>query len=227
MLPAVVFGFLVATQWATLAAPTSRDVGIRYIDPLSGTATRLQEEQTSLKAQLTELRDKLDEVQRAASTQTGAAKELQARIDELKAAAGLVEARGEGVIVTLDAVRSPGAKEERQVCFAPDLTDVVNAAWRGGARAVGINGERIVASSSVYCVGATIIVNGTIVSTPLSVSLVGPPSKLLAALDDPGQLRDLKKRRDELSVDLRIARSALVSVPAYSGPLAVRVVRTQ
>ena len=41
--PAIVFGFLVATQWATYAAPSFREVDIRYISPLSGSVTRLQD----------------------------------------------------------------------------------------------------------------------------------------------------------------------------------------
>ena len=217
---ALLFGFLVATQWSTLV---SQDVGIRYIGPLSSTVARLQDEQTALKAQLSDLRAKLDEVQRAASTQSGAVKDLQARIDDLRASAGLTEVRGEGVVVTLDAARTAGSKDqERQVCLAPDLTDVVNAAWHGGARAVALNSERLVASSSVYCVGATIVVNGSIVSAPFSVSAVGQPSSLLGVIDDPAQLRDLKRRRDQLAIDLRIARSPLLTLPAYTGPLSAR-----
>lgn len=228
MLPALLFGFFVATQWSTFALPGSQDVAIRYIDPLSGTVTRLQDEQTSLKAQLAEVRGKFDEVQRAASAQSGAVKDIQARIDDLRASAGLTEARGEGVVVTLDIGKPPGAKEqERQVCLAPDLTDVVNAAWHGGARAVAINTERIVSSSSVYCVGATIVVNGSIVAAPFAVSAVGPPSTILAILDDPSQLRDLKRRRDQLAVDLRVTRSPLVTLPAYTGPLSARSARPE
>jgi uncharacterized protein YlxW (UPF0749 family) len=225
---AIFFGFLVATQWSTLADPASRDVSIRYIDPLSGTVGRLQDEQSTLKAQLAEIRGKLDEVQRAASTQSGVAKDVQAHIDELRASAGLSEARGEGVVVMLDAVRAAGAKEpERPVCLAPDLTDIVNATWRGGATAVAINGERLVASSSVYCVGATIVVNGSIVSAPYAVSAVGNASAILGIVDDPAQLRDLKRRRDQLAIDLRVARSPLVTVPAYTGPLAARSAKPQ
>lgn len=223
MVPAILFGFLVATQWATLALPGLQDVGIRYIDPLSGTVTRLQEEQTSLKTQLADLRAKLDEVQRAAAAQSGAVKELQARIDDLKASAGLTETRGEGVVVTLDTVRAPGAREqERNVCLAPDLTDIVNAAWRGSARAVALNSERLVASSSVYCVGTTIVVNGSIVAAPFAVSAVGPPATILGVIDDPTQLRDLKRRRDQVAVDLRVTRSPLLTLPAYTGPLSAR-----
>lgn len=223
MVPTIVFGFLVAMQWATFALPGAQEVGIRYIDPLSGTVTRLQEEQTALKAQLTDIRTKLDDVQRTAAAQSGTVKELQTRIDDLKASAGLTEVRGEGVVVTLDTVRVPGAKEqERQVCLAPDLTDIVNATWRGGARAVAVNSERLVASSSVYCVGATIVVNGSIVSAPFAVSAVGPPAAILAVIDDATQLRDLKRRRDQAAIDLRVTRSPLLTLAAYSGPLSAR-----
>lgn len=226
--PAVVFGFLVAVQWSTFAAPGSRDVGIRYIDPLSETVTRLQTEQTALKAQLADARSKLDELQRAGSAQSGSEKDLAAQVEDLRESAGLTEASGEGVVVTLDAARpTTGPAEERRPCLAPDLTDIVNAAWRGGARAAAINGERLVASSSVYCVGGTIVVNGSIVSAPFTVSVVGAPAGVLSILDDPGQLRDLKRRRDQQSVDLHISRAPALALPAYAGPLSARTAVAQ
>lgn len=224
VLPALVFGFFVSTQWATSAAPASRDVAIRYVDPLSDTVTRLQDEQMTLKTELSGLRDKLDELQRAAATQSGAALEIAARIEDLRASAGLAEVRGEGVVVALDVMRSSvGATANvRQACLAPDLTDLANAAWRGGARAVAINGERLVASSSVYCVGPTIVVNGSIVQAPYQVSAVGPAPTILGVLDDPSQLRDLKRRRDQQTIDLRFSRAPQLALPAYTGPLIVR-----
>jgi uncharacterized protein YlxW (UPF0749 family) len=221
-LPALLFGFFVATQWSTFALPGSRDVTIRYIDPLSATVDQLQDEQTALRGQLADVRGKLDELQRATAQQSGAARDLQARIDDLKTSAGMTEVRGEGVVVSLDAPRAGVPAEVRAPCFAPDLTDLVNAVWRGGASAVAINDERVVSSSSVYCVGGTIVVNGRIVSAPLSVSAVGPAERILAILDDPAQLRDLKRRRDQQAVDLRISRAPLVTLPAYAGIVPVR-----
>ncbi len=220
--PALVFGFLVAAQWGTLAAPGSQDVTIRYIDPLSETIARLRDEQSALKAELADVRTKLDDLQRSAATQSGAARRLAGRIDALKTSAGLAEARGEGITVTLDPKPAANVPEERRPCFAPDLTDVVNAVWRGGAVAVAINGERLVASSSVYCVGGTIVVNGTIVSAPFAVSAIGPQAAILAVIDDPAQLKDLKKRRDQQAVGLQVSREAALTLEAYSGPLAVR-----
>ncbi len=221
--PALVFGFLVATQWGTLAAPGSQDVTIRYIDPLSETTGRLRDEQTALKAELADVRTKLDDLQRSAATQSGSARRLAGRIEALKTSAGLAEARGEGIIVTLEPrPAAANVPEDRRPCLAPDLTDVVNAAWRGGAVAVAINGERLVASSSAYCVGGTIVVNGTIVSAPFAVSAIGPQAAILAVIDDPAQLKDLKKRRDQQAVGLQVSREAALTLEAYSGPLAVR-----
>ena len=224
--PALVFGFFVATQWATFALPEARDVSIRYADPLSATATTLQNEQAELRTELSDIRTKLDDLQRASAQQSGSAHDLQARIDDLRTSAGLTELRGEGVQVTLDARGGTGT-DVRPPCFAPDLTDIVNAAWRGGATAVAISGERFVASSSVYCVGGTIVVNGTIVSAPLLVSVLGAPASILAVLDDPEQLKDLKRRRDDRSIDLRVSRAPLVVVPAYRGAVAVRAANPQ
>lgn len=226
LVPAVFFGFLVAAQWSTFA--DTRDVGIRYVEPLNTAVAGLQDEQGSLKTQLAELRVKLDDLQRTAAAQSGATRDLQARIDDLRAHAGLTVVSGEGVRVRLAAARPIAAGgQERPTCFAPDLTDIVNAAWRGGARAVAVNGERLVASSSVYCVGATIVVNGSLVSAPFEVAAVGDPARLLSTLDDPAQLRDLKRRRDLEAVDLQISRAPLLTVGAFTGPLAARSARPQ
>lgn len=223
MLPAALFGFLVATQWSTIADPAARDVGLRGVAPLTGTVARLQDEQAALKADLAAVRDRLDALQSAASTQSGAMSDLRARIDALKAIDGLTATSGEGVVVRLDIVRPPGAPEpDRPRCLAPDLTDVVNALWRGGATSAAIGGERLVSSSSVYCVGATIVVNGTIVPAPFEISAVGPAARLLALVEDPAQLADLKQRRDQQAISFAVERRPLVTLPAYSGPLAAR-----
>lgn len=227
VLPAFLFGSFVAAQWSTIALPGALDVSIRYIDPLSTTVGRLQEEQTALRAQLGDLRRQLDEIQRTASAQSGAVRDAQVRIDDLRVSAGLSEIRGEGVVVTLDTVKAVGGKEPDRVCLAPDLTDVINTVWMAGARAVSINAERIVASSSVYCVGSTIVVNGSIVAAPFAVSAVGPAPGLLAVVEDPSQLRDLKRRRDQLAVDMKVARAAQLTLAAYTGPLPGRQARPQ
>lgn len=222
LLPAVLFGLLVTVQWRTQSE--RNELTSRYNTPLLDAAKTLQKEQDTLKLQLAELRAELDQIQASASTQTGAGRELQARIDELKTVAGLNERTGDGVIITLDDARGAAAAKdvEKSICHNTDLTDIVNQAWRGGASAIAINDERIVGSSSIYCVGSTIMVNGTLMSPPFSVVVIGPQNELLATYDDPSQLRDIKQRRDVYGLGFRVSRATNLHVPPYRGALNVR-----
>jgi uncharacterized protein YlxW (UPF0749 family) len=223
LLPAVLFGLLVSVQWRTQS--DRNELTVRYNTPLLDAAKTLQNEQKALKVQLADLRAELDQIQASASTQSGAARELQARIDALKAVAGLVERTGDGVEIVLDDARgtSASAKDiEKSICHNTDLTDIVNQAWRGGAEAIAINEERIVGSSSIYCVGSTIMVNGTLMSPPFKVLVIGPQNDLLATYDDPTQLRDIKQRRDVYGLGFRVSRASALRVPPYRGALNVR-----
>ncbi len=222
LLPAVLFGLLVTVQWRTQEERSQ--LSVRYNAPLLDAASSLQNEQNALKVQLSELRAQLDEIQRSAATQSGAARDLQSKIDDLKARAGLTERIGDGVTITLDDARASSTSKdiEKSICHSTDLTDIVNAAWRGGAEAIAVNEERVVGSSSVYCVGSTIMVNGTLMSPPFTIIVVGPQNELLATYDDPAQLRDIKLRRDVYGLGFRVTRATGLHVPPYRGALNVR-----
>jgi uncharacterized protein YlxW (UPF0749 family) len=223
LVPAILFGLLVTLQWRTQAERTA--LSVRYNAPLIDAAYALQHEQTDLKAQLAQLRARLDEIQRNASSQSGAAKELQTRLDELKGSAGLTPMTGDGVVVQLDDARNitVSARDvDKSICHATDLTDIINTAWKGGAQAIAVNDERVVNSSSVYCVGSTIMVNGTLMSPPFGIVAIGPQNALLGAFDDPNQLQDIKQRRDVQGLGFRVTRAGAIHVPAYSGALNVR-----
>lgn len=222
LIPAVLFGLLVSAQWRTQA--DRNELTVRYNTPLLDAAKTLQNEQSALKLQLADLRAELDQIQASASTQSGAARELQGGIDQLKLVAGLSERTGDGVIIWLDDARGASAAKdvEKSICHNTDLTDIVNQAWRGGAGAIAINDERIVGSSSIYCVGSTIMVNGTLMSPPFSVVVIGPQNELLATYDDPTQLRDIKQRRDVYGLGFRVSRASGLRLPPYRGALNVR-----
>lgn len=223
LVPALLFGFLVAAQWQTQLERS--ELAVRYNAPLTEAARSLQSEQNTLKAQLADLRRQLDTIQANASTQTGVTRELQARIDDLKARAGLTPVSGDGVVIQLDDAKQTSASVkdlDKSICHATDLTDIVNAAWRGGAQAVAINEERIVGTSSVYCVGSTIMVNGTLMSPPFRIVAIGRQDQLLGAFQDPAQLRDIKQRGEVHGLGFRVSRATGLQAPEYSGALNVR-----
>jgi uncharacterized protein YlxW (UPF0749 family) len=223
LVPAVLFGLLVSLQWRTQNERS--ELSVRYNAPLTDAANALQTEQNKLKADLAQLRARLDQIQRNASTQTGAERELQARIDELMASAGLTPRAGDGVVIQLDDARgvTVAARDiDKSICHATDLTDIINTAWKGGATAIAVNDERIVSSSSVYCVGSTIMVNGTLMSPPFNIAAIGSQNALLGAFDDPGQLQDIKQRRDVQGLGFHVTRANAIHVPSFSGALNVR-----
>ena len=222
LLPAVVLGLLVAAQWR--GQQDRSEASVRYNTPLLEAANALQREQAGLKAQLAELRVRMDQIQANAAGQTGNGRDLEARIELLKQRGGLTARSGDGILVVLDDARGPVAAKdlEKSICHSTDVTDIVNTAWRGGATAVAVNDERIVGSSSVYCIGSTITVNGTLMSPPFQVAIIGAPDALLAAFADPAQLRDLKQRKDVFGLGLRVTRASALRVPAYSGALTVK-----
>lgn len=223
LLPATLFGFLVAAQWQGQQERSS--LAARYNAPLTDAAFALQNEQNTLKAQLQALRQRLDQIQASTATQSGAASELESRIVDLKAKAGLTAITGDGVVIQLDDARATSASArdlDKSTCHSTDLTDIVNTAWRGGATAIAVNGQRVVSTTSVYCVGSTIMVNGTLMSSPFNIVALGPQNRLLGAFDDPSQLRDIKQRRDVQGLVFRVSRAAAVHIPAYDGALTVR-----
>ena len=79
LLPATLFGFLVAAQWQGQQERSS--LAVRYSAAHRRRVRALQREQNDLKAQLQDLRAQLDQIQSNAATQSGAASELEKRID--------------------------------------------------------------------------------------------------------------------------------------------------
>lgn len=222
IVPMLVLGVLVAAQWQTQSTRTP--FAARYQVTLAEAALDLQGEQEDLKVQLASLRAQLDAIQARSATFGPLAADLEARLSRAKQAAGLTPVSGEGLMVTLDDGRVPASAPTRTIELAivhsTDITDVLNAAWRAGAEAISVNGERITAASA--CVGAVIQINGTLLSPPFTFSIVGPSDRLYTGLSDPAQLVDQKRRRDAFGLRLRIERSPDVRVPAYTGTVAVR-----
>jgi uncharacterized protein YlxW (UPF0749 family) len=223
LLPATLFGFLVTAQWQ--GQQERSQIAVRYNAPLTDAAFALQNEQNDLKAQLQDLRAQLDHIQSNAASQSGAASEVEKRLADLKAQAGLSPVAGDGVIVQLDdshTVAAGATNLDQAICHSTDLTDILNTAWRGGAQAIAVNAQRVVSSTSVYCVGSTIMVNGTLMSPPFNIAAIGPQNSLLGAYDDPNQLQDIKQRRDVQGLGFHVSRASAIHVPAFSGALNVR-----
>lgn len=185
---------------------------------------RLDQEQLDLKEAIGGLRQRLKRYQELDASRTEMLQELTKELAAQRMRAGLVALQGPGVVVTLDdsdmAVDSPDADLDRYIVHEYDVRDVVNLLWIAGAEGVALNDERIVASTSVYCVGSTIMVNDTRVSPPYLVRAIGDPAALYAAAMDPAHLEEFRQRAQQHGLRLTVDWRKAVVVPAYRGGFA-------
>src|SRR4029079_12479703 len=108
--------------------------------------------------------------------------------------AGLTALKGPGVSVSLNDApvtgkgpRPADVTNDDLVVHQQDVQSVVNALWAGGAEAMTVMGQRVIATSAVRCVGNTLILQGEGYSPPYAVTAIGDPARLRAALArEPG-----------------------------------------
>ena len=147
--------------------------------------------------------------------------------DRLAGPAGLTAVRGPAVTVTLDdaprAVQrrdlAAGARPADLVIHQQDVQGVVNALWAGGAEAMSIMGERVVATTAVRCVGNTLLLHGQVFSPPFVVTAIGDPQQLRAALAADPDVQVFQQYVVAYGLRYDESTSQRTRLPAYRGAL--------
>jgi uncharacterized protein YlxW (UPF0749 family) len=217
-------GLLLSFQWK--AEPSSRLADTTYgQDRTVQTIARLEEEQVALKGQVADLRHALDARQQSSAQSAELLQDLSKELQSQRALAGLTAVEGPGVEVALNDSTRPVVPSEVNTEFYLvhdyDLRDVINLLWAVGAEAVAVNDERIVTTTSIYCVGATIMVNDTRMSPPYVIRAIGPADEEESILKNADFLTDLKGRVSRYRLEFKVTRSDRVAVPAYQGGFGV------
>ncbi len=225
LLVALVFGLLLSLQLNSSATQTPA-ASADGRDRAGATIRRLEEEQEALKARIGQLRQELTVYQQETAATTDLLEELSAQLNYQKALAGLVATEGPGVVVTLDDSQRqaipPGQDPSAYIVHEYDLRDVINLLWIAGAEGIAINKERIVATSSIYCVGSTVMVNDTRLSPPYVVQAIGAPNQLESFFRNPSYLVEVKDKARRNGLTFKFYRSAAVKLPAFQGSFALR-----
>ena len=171
-----------------------------------------------LRREVARLRAEVDAERAAIAARTGGTAERSELVSETSEIAGLVPVEGPGLRVTLNDSRlaSPpaGGNVNDLVIHSQDVQAVVNALWRAGAEAISINGQRLVSTSAVLCVGNTLLLNGTVHSPPYVMSAVGATRD---RFDGDRLVRRLKGDADTFGLVFSVERVARLELPAYRG----------
>jgi uncharacterized protein YlxW (UPF0749 family) len=221
----LLLGILITAQLRSKPATVPVDEG--YAGRVGATTIeRLEAEQTSLKQQISDLRKQIAAQQQQSAQTKASFADISASLEREQRLAGLTPLSGPGLTITLDdsTIKNipPGEEANYYLVHEFFLRDVLNILWAGGAEAVSLNGERIVPSTSVYCVGTTILVNSTRLSPPYVFLAIGDAAKLQAALNDPAALLLLRQRVQNYGLQFSVEPQAKVSVPAFDGTLKIK-----
>jgi uncharacterized protein YlxW (UPF0749 family) len=140
---------------------------------------------------------------------------------------GLRAVRGAGIAVTLDDADSApsGADANEALVHQSDIQAVVNALWAGGAEAVSINEQRLIATSAVHCVGPTLLLNGEVYSPPFRVAAIGPSRTMQQRLDSSPGVKLFKQAASYYGLGYTVETVGTLDLPAYTGPISLTYAR--
>jgi uncharacterized protein YlxW (UPF0749 family) len=144
---------------------------IDVLDGLAGTSQRAQDE-------IQKLQKTRDDLQSDTSARQAALDQARKQSDTLGILAGVVPVRGPGVVITI--------KEDRGQVDVGAFLDMVEALRTAGAEAMQVNGKvRVVAQTSFEDGVGGLLVDGTLLSAPFTVTAIGDPDALGSALKFP------------------------------------------
>ena len=170
------------------------------------------------------LQDQVDRL--AAGVQNQDVRRLRRQADALRPAAGFTPVTGPGLRVTLSDApaevinSSDPAEVERMIVHQQDIQAVVNAMWDGGARAITVQGQRIITTTGIKCEGNAVQLDGVPYGQPYVIVGVGDLAQLAGALmdaDDYVQSYIGDAHLIDVAVGWDLEPIESITLPAYTG----------
>lgn len=222
---ALVLGALLAVSLKTQQSIRSTSLPSNRFFGLAAAYRDQQEQLKMANEEISKLRERTTQYENEMASASEKTKLLNNALREAKFLAGLTPVEGPGVEVVLqDSKKRPPANSpidiENYIIHDSDLQRVVNELHAAGAEAVSINGQRIIATTAIRCVGPTIQVNGIALSSPYVIHAIGDPDTLMGALNLPqGVLTDIQAIDPDM---VKVTKKSNVQIPAYTGSLVFR-----
>lgn len=200
----------------------------RYGD-LSTVVTQMTKEVNDLQAERNALDAEVEELSsRLADTGVSRAQE---RAEELETSAGMSAVSGPGLTVELDdataeEIADSGVKADWLVVHQQDIQAVVNAMWAGGAEAMTVQGQRVISTTGIKCIGNTVVLHGIPYSPPYVITAVGDPASMLAEINESPYIDIYLDYVESYGLGWDVLPHSDVELPAYEGPLELDYART-
>lgn len=193
-------------------------------ETLVSLVTNLETENAALETQLATVRQETDTIVMNSSSSETQLTEQQHQLAQLQIRAGLTALEGPGIIITVDDNKNIliGDDPNRYVIHYENLLFIVNDLRNAGAEAISINGQRIVVSSEIRCVGNVILINTTRLAPPFEISAIGDPTALTEAIEYSTTYQQLLLSGFPVNYKATDIHSTDIKIPAYTGSFSTK-----
>lgn len=187
ILCAFILGLLIAIYIKTLN-PNKVYITLEEKKDLEHEIDIQKKEIDKLKELKKEYEKSLDEYTNTLSNKEEVKNLMEEELISLKEDTGDIKVSGSGIIITIkdsDNELKENQNPNELIVHDIDILRIVNDLKKSGARAISINGERLLALSKIKCSGATIKVNNTTYGQPFVIKAIGDLSTLKASVVSP------------------------------------------
>lgn len=190
---------------------------------LAGTVRAAEQRVHAADRQVRQLQAAVNQAAKEAGRDDSAVARAQAKVSPQFQPGGLTAVHGPGIEVILD--DAPGepaggnVDPNQLVVHQSDLQAVVNALWAGGAEAMSIAGQRVIATSAVRCVGNTLLLNGEVYSPPFRVAAIGPSATMLTRLASSPGVKLFREAAEFYGLGYTVDLQDRIDLPPYRGSI--------
>jgi len=147
------------------------------------------------------------------------------KVAELQSPTGLTALHGPGIRVTLtDAPRSVDPEDvdpNLLVVHQQDIQAFVNALWVGGAEAISLQGQRLISTTGIKCVGNTVVLDGVPYSPPYVIEAIGDRTTMNDEISRSPETTTYRVYVQDYQLGLKIETLDDIVLKAYGGPVSL------
>ena len=121
---------------------------------------------------------------------------MKEKIKYLKDESGYTDINGQGIIIKIKDNENDindGQNPNDLIVHDIDILRIINDLKISGAKALSINGDRVISTSKIKCSGATITVNETTYGQPFIIKAIGDINSLMNYINSPDSYTNLLK----------------------------------
>ena len=213
-----IFSFIIAAQLNTVGNTNIISEGMREADLLRE-LQKAKEEYEALKEDYEKSQEIVEEYKTSSSSNDTLISSMKSELEKANVLAGLVDVKGEGVVITLKDSTDTEISAEAGLVHDTDITAIITELKAAGAEAISINGQRVIATTAIRCVGPTIQVNSVKVASPFYIKAIGNSKYLESALNIRNGVVDNLR---SYGIEVEIETNESITVTKYETALKLK-----